>query len=696
MRVAIYARVSSKNQQKGSTVDSQLAALLAHAKGGRHAVAEDYVCVDEGVSGATLARPGLDRIRDGALAGAFDAVLVLCPDRLSRKYAYLVLVLEEFERLGVRVIFLHQPPADDPHSALLVQIQGAVAEYERVRITERHRRGKLHRARQGEVFWTSIPLGYRRIPRQDGVPAHVVVDEEQAALVRKIFAWHADDGLTIRKIAKRLTESGHPPPRGGKRWGETTVHRILGNEAYLGTLYYNRTKRVPRRPDEVGPFGRPLGPRVVERPREEWIAVTIPALIRRETLERSRARREPNRRFSPRRLKEERWLLRRLLRCGVCDRKHACVTAKGAGGKKRAYYRCSSNAGYRAENPPCRPSYVDAASLDELVFEQVRRYLLDPRLLVKAHRDLAVADPDAIGTLAGQVEGARRRLAGTKGERRRLLDAWQAGFLEKEEFTDRAAKVDQRIAELAADLKTIEKEQASRGGVRRVVARISEFTRSVEDRLDTMTFAERQALVREVIEEAVLERGELHLHFKVPLPTPPEDPDGAPPSGAPEEVSTGFCLRSSSDEAVDVWIPLELASVGLDRRHHARDGLSDAVDLPVGPSHGLVRAPRQEAKQPALPEEQAAQGHGDREDHMAMMDGREDLLPELFREEQRPLLLAGWAEVPRPAGERHEGRPQARKASTALVTTPRSGPSGPLKRSSWTRANSVKWSSSRR
>jgi site-specific DNA recombinase len=186
--------------------------------------------------------------------------------------------------------------------------------------------------------------------------------------------------------------------------------------------------------------GRPLGPRVVERPREEWIAVTIPALIRRETRERTRARREPNRQFSTRRLKEERWFLRRLLRCGVCGQKHACVTAKGAGGKKRADYRWSSNSGYRAENPPCRPTYVDAASLDELAFEQVRRHLLVPRLLVKAHRDLAVPDPDAIGALAGPIGGARRRLASTEGESQGLLDAWRAGFLGKMEFTDRDAR----------------------------------------------------------------------------------------------------------------------------------------------------------------------------------------------------------------------------------------------------------------
>jgi site-specific DNA recombinase len=181
MKVALYARVSSKLQEKKGTIASQIEALRRHAREKRYTIAKEFVCLDDGFSGATLDRPGLDRLRDGAAGGQFDAVLVHSPDRLSRKYAYLILILEEFERLGVEVLFLEQPPPDDPHSALLVQIQGAVAEYDRAKILERYRRGKLHRARQGEIFWWSVPFGYRHIPRRDDVPAHVVVDEAQAA-----------------------------------------------------------------------------------------------------------------------------------------------------------------------------------------------------------------------------------------------------------------------------------------------------------------------------------------------------------------------------------------------------------------------------------------------------------------------------------------------------------------------------------
>ncbi len=247
MKVALYARVSTQRQEKQGTIASQLEALRSHAIEHKYEVAENYVCSDNGYSGTLLARPELDRLRDGAQAGAFDAVLVLSPDRLSRKYAYLILILEEFERFGTPVIFLEQPPGDDPHSALLVQIQGAVAEYERAKLAERYRRGKLYRARQGEVFWTNIPYGYRRIPRRDGIPAHLVINDSEATVVRKIFTWHACENMSIRQIAKRLTRKGYPTSKGGKQWGETTVHRCLHREAYLGTLYYFGRRYFARR-----------------------------------------------------------------------------------------------------------------------------------------------------------------------------------------------------------------------------------------------------------------------------------------------------------------------------------------------------------------------------------------------------------------------------------------------------------------
>jgi DNA invertase Pin-like site-specific DNA recombinase len=141
VKVAIYARVSTERQEERGTIGSQLELLRTAA----NADGDDLVAefVDDGYSGTRLDRPALDRLRDAAEAGALDAVLCLCPDRLARAYAYQVLILEELERFGVTVRFLDgQAPGDDPQAKLLVQVQGVIAEYERAKIAERYRRGK--------------------------------------------------------------------------------------------------------------------------------------------------------------------------------------------------------------------------------------------------------------------------------------------------------------------------------------------------------------------------------------------------------------------------------------------------------------------------------------------------------------------------------------------------------------------------
>jgi site-specific DNA recombinase len=151
---AIYARVSSDKQKEENTIASQTAALTAFATEQGYAVPTEWIFEDEGYSGASLIRPGLERVRDLAAEGELDAVLVYAPDRLSRRYAYQILLIEELARAGVETLFIRSPRATTAEDQLLLQFQGMIAEYERAQILERSRRGKRHRAQQGQV---SVP-----------------------------------------------------------------------------------------------------------------------------------------------------------------------------------------------------------------------------------------------------------------------------------------------------------------------------------------------------------------------------------------------------------------------------------------------------------------------------------------------------------------------------------------------------------
>src|SRR3954466_4049078 len=200
---AIYARVSGDRQRQEQTIASQTAALIEFAGTSDYSVPDEWVIEDDGFSGAELIRPGLERIRDLAAEGAIEAVLVHSPDRLCREYVHQMLLIEEFCRAGVEVLFVQAPRAQTPEDRLLLQFQGMFAEYERSQILERSRRGKLHRARQGQInVLSGAPYGYLYVRRNDAEPARYEVLDAEA--VRAVYAWYT--GLSIGAITARLNQ----------------------------------------------------------------------------------------------------------------------------------------------------------------------------------------------------------------------------------------------------------------------------------------------------------------------------------------------------------------------------------------------------------------------------------------------------------------------------------------------------------
>src|ERR1700690_1256721 len=195
---AIYARVSSEQQREEHTIASQTTALIEFAKSHDLEGPKEGGCEDEGFSGAILERPGLERVRDLAAEGQIQAVLAYAPDRLSRKYAYQILLIEEFARHGVETLFVRSPQGTSAEDQLLVQFQGMIAEYERAQILERSRRGKRHRARAGEISVLSgAPYGYRYIRKADEAPASYSLIDAEARVVRHVYELYTVKGLSI-------------------------------------------------------------------------------------------------------------------------------------------------------------------------------------------------------------------------------------------------------------------------------------------------------------------------------------------------------------------------------------------------------------------------------------------------------------------------------------------------------------------
>jgi site-specific DNA recombinase len=509
VRVGIYARVSSDAQQARGTIGSQLETLRARiAAEGQVLVAE---FVDDGYSGARLDRPGLDRLRDAAETGTIDALWCLSPDRLARSYAYQILILDELASYQVPVRFTDAPPLDDPQGRLLVQIQGVIAEHERAKFIERGRRGKLYRAREGEVLSTKVPYGYRRVPRTAHGPAHVIVHEPEAAVVRRVFADFLA-GVSLRHLAVALSKEGIASPEAKPVWRLSSICRLLSNEAYAGRLYWNRTHTS---------YDPALGRnRRTLRPRAEWIEIPIPAIIDPDILEAAQAQARDNSTYSPRRTEPDTFLLRRLLRCAHCGVKLVCHRARRGQATTR-YYLCPHRDPWRAGGVEhrCPERRVRADELDTFVFDQIRQLLARPELLTAGETALAAGHtpPTDDELLATQLARLQRKVAGAHAERARVADLYQAGVIDNTEMRRRCSEVDARSRRLEQEHHTLLARQSELATDNQLHRDITDFTQRALDGIDTLDFDGRQQLLRLLIEDVRVQNWNVELRLRIPL-----------------------------------------------------------------------------------------------------------------------------------------------------------------------------------
>jgi site-specific DNA recombinase len=537
MRAAIYARVSSERQEKEHTVGSQLEALRAYAAKNGMEIVEEFI--DEGYSGARLDRPALDRMRDLAERRGFEVLLTYCTDRLARKFVLQALILDELERLGVKTIFFEGGAADDPLSKLMHQITGAVAEFERAKIAERYRRGKLYRARCGEMVSSNVPFGYVKIRRGEGVPAHAEVEEGEATVVRRIFDDYVKGNHTVRQIAKQLTLDGTPTPRNSGQWSWAMVDRILHDEAYIGTCYYNRRHCVAIE----GIYGQKRQRfKCTLRPKEEWIAISVPPIIDLGTFHGAAGRARENEAFSARNLKEEGYLLRKLVRCGRCGSSCLALTKRQTSGRKvhsNHYYRClrsTSARDFLKQEERCTQRCIRADVLDAFVWEEVRTRLQDPALVLEAYQNHKIQGSHEGGSTEKE-ERLKEQIKVVNREVSRLLDAYQCGVLELAELQKRRQLVNLKLDMLNREQELLRKMAAEQKKETDIKASLGEFAVLVSSSLKRISFENKQKLLRMVLDKVVVNEWKVDVHYNIPLPKPTPTPE--------QKVSTKFDLRST-------------------------------------------------------------------------------------------------------------------------------------------------------
>ncbi len=549
---AIYARVSSDRQKENHTIASQTATLIEYAQKNGYSVPPEWVFQDEGYSGAILVRPGLEALRDLAAEGQIAAVLVYSPDRLSRKYAYQVLLSEELSRCGVELIFLKAPAGATPEDQLLVQFQGMIAEYERAQIAERCRRGKKHMAQQGGVnVLSGAPYGYRYVKKSDASAAFYEVIEPEARVVRTVFEIYTQQGLSINAIARLLNERQIATRTGKGRWERSTVWGMLRNPAYRGAACYGKTEQRPRQR-----VTRPLRQRKAlpsrdvgghERPRADWIEVSVPALVSEEMFALAQEQLEQNKRHSPRRTVEPTLLQGMLVceRCGYALYRASTRTSK----QKLNYYRCIGSDGYRRlSGPVCTNRPIRQDYLDTFVWDEIIRLLEDPGLIqteIDRRREAAQnADP-----LRKREEELRREQARVEKSGERLVTAYQEGLVTLAQLRQRMPALQKQTQAVESELQSLKMAAVDEAKYLQLAESLAGFRSKLRLRAEVLDIAVQQQILRLLVKEVLVGRDTITLRHSIPIPQsgPRSNGSPAPSSGDGGRLpNPSYLLRSGS------------------------------------------------------------------------------------------------------------------------------------------------------
>ena len=514
MRVAMYARVSTQRQAQTQTIDQQLQQLQCYCQTHGWECKAEQIFRDDGYSGASLSRPGLDRLRDQLKQALFDLVVITAPDRLARKYVHQMLLVEEIERAGARIEFVDQPMSHNPHDQLVLQIRGAVAEYERSLIAERMRRGRQQRYQSGHLLpWTCPPYGYQLDPVHPRDPALVRLEPDQAATVANLFAWYTQPRQSLLGLAKRLIQLQIPTPRGRARWNQATIHGILTNPSYTGTVYLNRSRSHPasHRHSALAPIGKSSGHRLTQP--EEWIAICeVPAIISQEQFEVVQQKLAHNQRYASRNNTAHQYLLRGLVSCGLC--RLACCTRYQQGYK---YYICRGRGDLVAacRDAKCSSRYIPAEQLDEVVWQDLRDLLTHPEMIAQEFTRLQSGSwlPQEV---QARQENLRKAHVHLDHQIERLTAAYLGQVIELEEYKRRRYDLEQRQHALFTQACQLERTSHQSQDLRDQLQAVEAFCQRVQQGLEQATFEQKRLLVELLIDRVVVTEAVVEIRYVIP------------------------------------------------------------------------------------------------------------------------------------------------------------------------------------
>lgn len=508
--VALYARVSSEQQAEVGTVQSQISALLERIQlDGYVAPSKEFQFVDDGVSGANLVRPALERLRDAIYNGAVDRLYVHSPDRLARKYAYQIVLLDEFRKAGIEVIFLNREIGKTPEDELLLQVQGMMAEYERTKIMERARRGKLHAAKRGAAnALARAPYGYRYVTKHEGGgEARFEIAFEEARVVQQIFDWVGKERVSIAEVRQRLKDAGVTTRTGKTIWDRTTIWSMLKNPAYMGKAAFGKTKVVEKAP-KLRPSRNASSTRNFSKtrmPGDNWITVPVPALITEELFAVVQEQVAENRTKARERRTGAVHLLQGLVCCGQCGYAFYGKPAR----QRYVYYRCIGTDAYRfGGKKVCQTTQIRSEVLDDLVWSEVTDLLRNPQRLQAEFTRRSGKKKVDVAALDVQRKNIQTKIA-------RIIDSYADGLITREDFEPRIKRAKEQQKKIEEQLRMVDQEAVDAAQLKLIAVRIDDFAAKIGGRLENIDWDTKRQIIRALVRKVEIAQDEVNVVFRV-------------------------------------------------------------------------------------------------------------------------------------------------------------------------------------
>jgi len=517
---AIYTRVSSEQQKENKTIGSQVDELLIFAEQQGYVVPDEYVFKDEGYSGAILVRPGLEKIRDLSAEGQIQAILIYSPDRLSRNYAYQVVLMDEFASCGTEVLFINSPKADTPEEALLLQFQGMISEYERAMIKERSRRGKRFKAKSGVVnVLCGAPYGYNYIRKTEEAAAYYQINEQEAVVVKEMFRMYTEDFCGIGAVARKFTAEKIPTRKNSARWERSVIWAMLRNPAYCGKACYGKTEQAERQ--RITKSLRAKGGFVAqngcnrEKPREEWIEIPVPAIVSQDTFDIAQERLKSNKLHSQRNTKVE-TLLQGMMVCSECGYSLYRTYTETSAKNRIYYYRCFGSDPYRfggVRKCNCKPLRQDY--LDNIVWQQIVQLLEDP-MLIQREVEKRVEETRKASPVLKQKEAILRQRNKLSQSMDKLLDAYQEGLITIGQLRTRMPELQKRVNTTEKELENLKNHELALDQ-RLQYLDAESFKNQLGVNVSQLDIKEKKKILRLLVKEVVVGNDSIDIRHSIPL-----------------------------------------------------------------------------------------------------------------------------------------------------------------------------------